>query len=83
MIVVTADGRAIQDDREPRFRVIKDLIDGYVTCVPRMFALCDEDAAMRQKPLNKTASNWVQFPIYGDVVFLTHKEWNFFTSEHE
>jgi hypothetical protein len=83
MIVVPPHGAPKQDDRRPALKVLQELVQGYVTCVPRMFALCDEDAGMKNSPLNRTASNWVQFPIFGTVVFLSHEEWNEFTSPHE
>jgi Domain of unknown function (DUF3846) len=78
MIVVTPEGRAIQDDREPTLEVLQELIKGYIEVVPKVHALCDEEGSLKGSPINKTASNWVGMALCGTVVFLTDKEWRKF-----
>jgi hypothetical protein len=79
MIVVTTDGRAIQDDRQPSMKTLYEICEtDCVEVVPLVHVICDEEATLKGKPINKVASRWLKQSLYGNVVFLTDSEWKIF-----
>ena len=83
-ILVTTDGEEIivRPEKSEVFTLeeLQALVGGYIEVVPQRVHpdkvyLCDEEGLLKDKEVNISVTETIDYPVVGDILIISHEEW--------
>ena len=83
-ILVTTDGEEIivrpENGEVFTLKELQTLVGGLVEVVPQRVHpdkvyLCDEEGLLKDKEVNISVTETIDYPVVGDILIISHEEW--------